>query len=621
MVGIAGAIFTGAFQVDRIITQLLDGLSHRGKNSELHTFKNTQVGICGGSLSLYKDSLIGLDGHLYDTEALRTQLYLYPLTATTSDTDLIGYAYDLWGPSFLEHLDGDFALFIFDEKKERLILARDRIGKRPLYWYRGPRQLIFASELKAILATGAVPKTPATDALATYLYFGFTPQDMTPIQGVNKLLPGYYLQYNQDKSKTIAPFWSYSSHFKKKITDPPSTLVEHVDKMLEKTVANCIPLQRPVGCLLSGGLGSSSVAYYLRRLIPPEEINSFSVGFQDESSAELQAAKEVSLELDLPYQKMVIKPNELLDDLVKIVWFLDEPLADPNVIATWHLAKLVAPTHVAFSGMGSDELFAGHNRYTTEERYLSFSSKLTQLAMPFIKHIAIPILSLFSSQRVYTLLQTMRSSPWQIDYFNQNALFNEKALQAAAPKLSKLFDAQIFLKKFHNLPKDESPVSSFLYLDVKTRLVDTYILQYERLTTAHNVDWRTPYLSHQLFEYFASIAEPEKLFFLKKILQGTLPTSVLDRPKKTRKDFLKNWIEPSGLGELFPMLCNGSLVELGLISQRWLKEHTATAEKRREAFPQLWGILILEIWYRLFINKPTFDKPPEISVKELLAEK
>lgn len=627
MAGIAGAVYSDVFQVNHLVDKMINTVIHRGPSSQhFHTHKNFQVGICGQMLSSYGDIVVGLDGALYNTMQLRATLKEkgFP-DSNPSDSDLINYAYALWGLSFLEHIDGDFSLFVLDEAQDRLILARDRIGKKPLYWYHDGKQLLFASELKAIVATGSVPQTMALDAMALYLYFGFIPQDFSPIKSVNKLLPGYYLICSKDHSKTIQPYWSYSSCFQNRSSEDRSTVIRHVDEMLQQSVVERIPHEKPIGCMVSGGLGSATVAYYLQKIVAKNEIKAFTVGFQDQTSADLLAAKSITQSLEISQQTEMITPKTFLNDLVRIAWYLDEPLADPNVTATWRLAALSSQTQYVFSGMGSDELMAGHSRYTIDERNLNKASLLRQYRVQFMR-MFLPIIQFLSKKYAYGILQQSRTNPWQFEFMEENSIFNQKLIREIAPNLSTFFDPRTFLHKFHNLPRVKSQVGSFLYFDVKTRLPDCYIMQYDRLTAAHSIDWRTPFLARYLIEYLASMSMPEQMesaaafSTLKSILKDVFSPEVLNRPKKTRRSFLQPWVESSGVGKLFELLPRGSLVDQGLISQKWLKLHTSTPELRRENFRYLWSILMLEIWVRLYINESITENPPQLSVQELFLE-
>lgn len=633
MPGIAGIVYSDAKHINHLLNPILDTLTHRGPNHlrEEIIHENYQLGICGNTLVRSENLIIGYDGILHNRKALYTSLLQHGKNlyeGNIDDPTLVLYAYETWGESFLEHFEGSYAFFIFDIQNQKLILARDRIGKKPLYWYQDQRHFIFSSELKAILACGAVPQTLATDAIAAYLYLGYIPQDMTPIAGVSKLLPGFSLHLNRDGSKLIYPYWSYSSQFQNKILDDKKSVIQHLNKMIESSVEGLIPNQGSIGCIISGGLGSASTAFYLKEQVKAERLTAYTVAFQKENIDDLEASEDVAQALKIPQIKALIPAENVLDDYVKIAWYLDEPLADPNVIATWQIAELAKSEKVVFSGMGSDELFAGHSRYTIDEQPgANYQKLLYKITNPIVENLLLPLSKVLYRNGAFSLMQKALINPSHLSFLEKNSVFDTELLKEVSPTLSPLFDPNVFLHRFYNLPNIKSDLSSFLYLDVKTRLPDSFIVQYERLMTAHGLDWRAPYLSKKLFEYMAHIPEPHQLtesetyFGLKEILKGILPNTFLNRPKRTRKtDFLNSWVETPALNAAFDMLPKGFLVESGYISQKWLLKQLSSPEKKKESFRLLWAIFALEVWYRIFIHLPITTKPPEISLQNLLAE-
>lgn len=632
MKGITGVVYSDIYQVANLIKPMLDTLRHRkidGEDSD-YASKNVQIGICGGSLfrNMHGMVLAAIDGQVDNYQDLCKEIQNegYSLT-TEKPEEVIVQGYELWGTKLFDKISGSFLVLIFDKEKERLFLVRDRIGKKPLYWYQDQHHFIFASELKAILATGAVSRTPSMEAFSAYLQFGYFPQDMTPIEGINKLLPGHFLQFNANHSIAIQSFWSYSSYFMRKTHSPRNVLAKQLDEKLQSALKRNLPINKPIGCFLSGGLGSSSVAYYLKKNLQENQIKSFTVGYQGQNDEDVHAAQEIAEILKIPSQSELITPQNFLDELVKIAWYLDEPLADPQVIETWSLAKMSEDqTKDVFSGLGSDELLAGHEIYTLEEHQVGLLDQIRQFCHGFVNKVFKPILIHLYKPAALHFLRKSLHNPWLFDYFKKKSLFSEKEISKAAPKLSGLFNPEVFLQKFYNLPATTSNVSSFIYFDVKTRLADLYILQYERLLGAHQLEWHTPFLDRQVVEFLAGLPEPEDLaekntaFLLKMILKNIFPNSSLNRPKKTRKIFFKDWIEQSELKEAFLKLSKGALVDAGIISEKWLREKVEDPKQRSENFSLLWSVLALEIWYRLFICHPIGVDPPNIKVMDLLSE-
>lgn len=627
MSGIAGIIYPGNRQEKNEIALMLSAMSHRGNGRpHVYAFHQIHVGVTGSTLSSVQgNTLAGIDGTIHNAKEIAQQLKASGRRFVENSTaELILNAYLEWGNHFLEYIQGDFALFILDQNTECVLLARDRIGKKPLYWYRDHDYFIFASELKAILASGLVPQAVAEDAVAEYLHFGYLPQDMTLLKGVNKLLPAHYLLYNKNGSDTTQSYWSYSSYFRNQHKLSKDNLVSEVDRLFEDSVSKRLQQKESIGCLIGGGLGSASVAHYLQKSVSPDRLHALHVGFEGENMSDDRASHDVTRHLKLQEHFENITPQDILDDLVKIVWHVDEPIADPHVIATWRIAKAAQPLGTFFSGMGSDELLMGHNRYTTAERRAAISYRLLQILMPALKVSLLPLLSLFHKPAAYRILKQTRTNPWQLDFLQKDALFNDEVRSEAAPSIAGLFNPVVFLHKFHNLSQIPSTVSSFLYIDVKTRLPDYFMSQYERLMTAHQVDWQTPFLAEPLVEFLAGVPEPDKVhekeafFILKQLLKDVFPESFLNRPKKTRSHFLESWTTHPEIAEAFKYISKGTLVESGLISRKWVEMQLATPEKTRESFRLLWSLLVLEIWFHLYINQPIQHRPPNLTVRQLL---
>lgn len=631
MEGIAGIVYPDVFHVEELILSMLKIMKHRGEKKDHVTLKNFQIGICGGKLctSENEEIYIALDGRLTNQSKLRKDLEqigsLPPPNAT--DAELILYMYEWKGVDCFERLDGEFSIAIFDNQKERLILARDRIGRKPLYWYNDPKTFLFGSELKTILAPGTVSQTPSLEALASYLYFGYIPQDLTAIKGINKLLPGHYLQYNRNHSMAIHSYWSYSSFFEKKqdkYRNLDEALVE-LNHLIRTSIGCRLGNVRPVGCFLTGGLGSASIAHYLQTLKENPPLIAFTSSFQGQNDADMAAAQEMASILKIPCKAEQITPSNFFDDLVKLTWYLDEPIADPNVKAMWILAKNSAKdVKQVFSGMGSDELLAGHSRYSMHELSNGYSGALA-LKRTFYKFL-IPFMHILAPDSAFEMLKKVRTDPWEFTYLRNNALLSEGQLASCSPQLARYFDPEVFLQKFHHLSRIKSKVASYLYFDVKTRLPDCYALQVERVTAAHGLDWETPYLDREVVEFLAGIPEPDQLSeretarFLKTMLKDVFPEQLLDRPKRTRNDFLKPWMEDPQVAQVFQLLSKGMLIENNLISPSWLSYQLQNPTNHPQTFKTLFGLLILEIWFRLYINRPISQTPPDISVTELLSE-
>ena len=631
MAGIAGIIYPDAFQVTQLIQPMLKTLRHRGQHLQSHnTCKNIELGSCGTPIAYNRRHSLWLvlDGTITNKANLIDDLKRdsRPVSADDDITTLIIHAFEAWDCDFINKIEGDFAIAIFDDNREQLFLFRDRIGKKPLYWYHDHRHFVFSSDLKALLTTGLIPQTTAFDALATYLFFGYFPQDVTPIEKVNKLLPAHYLRVHLDHNKAIQQYWSYSDLFCKEPCCAPDEETEYLDALLQQAVKKMLPSEEESGCFVSGGLGSASIAHYLCDASKDHPPSTFTIGFKGETDRDIASAAMTANALQLKHYVGTIGPDDCLDDLGDIIWHLGEPLADPNIVATWRLAKLAAThTKTVFSGMGSDELLAAHIRYVLPKQKLGISYHFYNAIKPFLKRFLLPLISRIHRPTAFRFLKHYPASLWQVEYLTENAMFNTPMLANAAPELVNLFDPETFLNKFYHITRFSSEIDATLYLDVKTRLADLYILQYERLTTAHSLQWLTPFLDEDIVAFLASQPKDVSLkkpsmTVLKPVLQNVLPSAVIERTKTLRQGFLRTWTYEKELRKAFSLLPSGTLVGNGIISKRWLNTLLEERRRRSNPFPLLWSILCLEIWYKLFIDNPARTKPPNASIFDILTQ-
>ncbi|KAF3362991.1 Asparagine synthetase [Chlamydiales bacterium STE3] len=631
MTSLAGIVYPDMLQVADNLDPMIDIMKHHPSDTVAqYNYKNFQFG-CLNTLFFSnpkKTVFLCLDGKITNTKRLAKEFDLSAPNLTQEEILIAGY--EKKGIDFLKMIDGEFAIVLIDQEKNTFYLVRDRIGKKPLYWYQDRQYFLFSSELKSLLASNIVPQTVAAETLSAYLFFGYTPQDLTPIKEVNKLLPAHFLRYSQGHGQTILPYWSYSSFYETISTQSKQQIAEQVHLLLQDSVDKCLQSTSSNGCFLSGGLGSATVAYYVSqssKIKHDSPLAAFNVGFQGQNEEDILAAQTIAKDLRLNLFSTKIDSQSFLKDIVRIAWFLDEPLADPNAVATWNLCQLAAnQCNTVFSGMGSDELLAGHSRYSTAERDMGFVNRLFLIPKPILHKILIPTLKFLFRPAAFNLLRIARTNPWQFEYLRDNALFDEKHLLEAAPRLAGLFDPDTFLHKFHHLSRIRSMVSSFQYFDVKTRMTDCFIFQYSRLTRTHRLDWQTPFLDRHLVEYAAHLPEPEMLqeeetaSYLKPLIKHVFPATFFNRPKKTRKHFLAPWMKDQKLYETMKLLKKGTLVETGFISEKWLEEQLSDPLKASLSFRHLFAILMLEIWFRLFINRPVGLAPPSIELEELLRE-
>lgn len=564
MKGIVGILYPEAYQVYHHIDVMLDAIRHRnGDHRNFLSHKNLQIGMCGGNFVFNeKKSLYAcLDGYFSNTSELIAILKKQGVAGSQllSHDDILLHGYETFGISFLSLLHGDFAVAIFDQQKEKLILARDPIGKKPMYWYSDQRHVIFGSELKSLLASSLVPQTVAKEAIAAYLHFGYIPQDMSPIKDVNKLLPGHYLQMTLNRNISIHSFWSYSSFFQRKSTIEK----RHFENSLEHLINRAV----------HSGIETGS------NIFVPSSQNS-------------GIAERLGIQAD------AYSPSPNLESLMEALWHLDEPQADPEILTLWQIAAQASQKNtIIFTDLGFKEtlnsiVFYQEDHQALAPYYRSHISSRWKFLIPVMKWLYEPL--------AFKFLKHLRTHSWQIQYAKRHAFMDDKTMQAAFPKLSTLFDPEVFFNKFHHLARLNNLTSSLLYCDMKTRIPDCSILQMERMTAAHGLEWRTPFLDRHLIELLASNPKTNTSY-----TQNHSPLTLLPSQE---------------LINLLDLLPNGGLVENGLLLKSWVSERIKSFKQAPKAneYRLLWGILSLELWYRLYIIQPISSSPPEFTVKDLL---
>jgi len=632
MAGIAGVVYPDVLLMNDLVRPMLNTLEHRGGSGErdAHIFKNIQIGVIGQTFSFNqrRTVLAGIDGSLVNASDLREELMKRGFHFQGQTTaEIIVHGYEYWDTALFDHLSGEFSIVLFDQQKKRILLCRDRIGIKPLYWFQNNKYFFFASELKALLATGLVPQTPALDALSSYLYFGFIPQDMAPISGVNKLLPAHYIELHFDGSKRIVSYWSYSSFFQKQISSPLPEIIRELDDLLRESLRTSCSNNGTIGCLMTGELGSATIASYAAKSFPKENTTAFTIDCLHQKDEDVANGIALAKQLGIAHSASCISSENFLDDLVKISWFLDEPLASPNCITTWNFCALASKkTATVVSSIGSDELFTGNVRYSlAKQRYKGMQRALHKM-LSCVQKLLLPILIVAYKPLAYTLLKQKKANRLQYDYLQQTALMSEAEIVSASPRLAGIFDPEVFLHKFHHLKRMQSNVASYLYFDVKTRLPDELLIQYERLTAAHSLALSVPFLNKKIVEFLAQLPNPDYLeqadiaSYLKALARKEIPQSFIQKPRRARKNTYKQWLTTEAMKKHFALLLEGSLVETGMIFRPWIEAKLKELPRSPDGFKHLFAVLMLEIWFRLFINRPILSYPPEMTVEQLLKE-
>ncbi|HKT31109.1 MAG TPA: asparagine synthase (glutamine-hydrolyzing) [Gammaproteobacteria bacterium] len=545
-----------------------------------------------------------LNGEIYNFRELRRSLEnLGHRFHTATDTETIAHLYEEYGVDCIARLRGMFALALWDEKRKLLLLARDRLGIKPLYYVEYDGGLAFASELKALLQLPELECTLNWQSVNYLFTFLCTPPAESIVAGVHKLKPGQRLVAVVGHAPVITQYWDVK--FQPVEGRSEAEIAEQLRALLEESVRLHLVSDVPVGAFLSGGLDSSAVVATMARL-SHKPVKTFSIGFREPQYDETAYARRVAAAFGTDHQELILEPDivGLLDD---IAWYLDEPFGDSSAIPTYMVSKLAAQqVTVALSGDGGDELFAGYDKYRVEARernYRHIPAPIRQLLgrigerMPegrkgrnFLRH-----LSLDGAER-YLDAGTLFKSDQKQKLFQPEVmplLQEDSPLRALAMRQSR-FDGH-WLSVLQQLD-----LTHYLPLDILTKV--------DRMSMAHSLEVRVPLLDHVLVEFVAGIP-PELQFnggitksLFKRAMRGLLPDDIIDRPKHGFAVPLGSWFRgqlESTVREL--LLCERSR-QRGIFNARYLEQLLRLHAQGRPLDLRLWTLISFELWCRTFLD-------------------
>lgn len=570
---LGGILHPSSFKMNELVVSM----SHAFLTppAEFLRHKNLELALFGATLPTKNLKFIHvlLDGKIHNASLLREKLKGLGLASENeSDEEVIRFSYLAWGESFMSHLEGDFAIALLDCKKDLLYLVRDRIGKKRLYWTSQGEYFLFSTELKGLLATGVVPQSPSPAGLSSYFYFGYIPQDLTPVLGVNKLLPGYFLKMQLSGKFLIEQYWSLSQCLKEK-EKRESTEFE---KTLDETISS---LATPSCALLDhGGHGTLLIADALQKKMGSGEFKTFHPTFEE--------------------------PENSIEDLVEMVWHLDEPTADLMLPGIWQALKSASASNEVSSvqtlliDAGWEEMIAVGSKAKASSPSLAY--RLAKFPPSFLSGLILPLAGFLCPSFKWKILRNVDIHKDLIGYLSQIALFKGIERRYVSPNLYKQFDPEIFIERFHRISEIKEEHDLMFYFNAKTRIPDSILLQHENLSAPFSIDIRAPFLERGVLNFATAVTMNGSSYFR----QDEMVTNSLCRSPYFR--------------ELFELLTRGVLVRQELVSAKWIRHQLGFPFLVPRAFKKLWAILILEIWFRLYINQPIGKASLTISVDELL---
>jgi asparagine synthase (glutamine-hydrolysing) len=626
MCGICGELaFSGAARLSETRTErMMDAIWHRGPDSG-DTYVSSPVALGHRRLSIIdlktgaqplsnEDGTVWIvyNGEVYNYAELTTFLKAKGHTfRTTSDTEVIVHLYEELGEECVGKLQGMFAFALWDDRQKKLLLARDRVGIKPLYYARTADGLVFGSEIKALLAHGGVHADMDTDALDSFLTYLYIPGESTLFRDVYKLSPGHYLVARPDGQVRITQYWDL--HFPPRRNN--GSFEERVDalkQLLGRTVRDHMISDVPVGVLLSGGVDSTAVLSFAREAAGTQ-LSTFTIGFDTpEFPDERPYARLAAQHIGSRHFEMTISPRDFWQTLPKYVWHMEEPVCEPPAISLYFISRL-AREHVTvlLSGEGGDEAFAGYPDY----RNLLWLERLKQLLGParfpassVLRQLG-HALGLARIQKYAPLL----ALPFGDYYYSRSAtpatFFNQHRrdlwAQDFQPARAAMAGADI-AKSYLAAMNGAAPLDKMLYVDTKTWLPDDLLVKADKMTMANSVELRVPFLDHHVLEFAAALPSDYKLkgWSTKRILKAALrervPAAIINRPKAGFPVPYARWIRDELRQPIREILTDRTTIQRGYFRrdtiERLLDQNSPQADYSKEIF----SLAVLELWHRIF---------------------
>lgn len=628
MCGISGKLY---FDQNRRVAKeellrMAGTLAHRGPDGE-GAWVHGNVGLAHRRLAIIdlrpeagqpmsnEDGSIRItfNGEIYNFHELRKDLEARGHTfRTNSDTEAIVHAYEEYGRDCLQKLRGMFAFAIWDTRVQTLFLARDRVGKKPLFYYVGQDRFLFGSEIKALLADGSIEREVDPAAVDHFLALQYIPAPLSIFRGVRKLPAGHWLEV-RDGRVTRERYWKLRYSPKSRISEKDA--IAELQWQIAEAVRIRLVSDVPLGAFLSGGIDSGAVVSYMARetTLP---VRTFTVGFEEKSYDERHFARLVAERYGTQHTELVVKPS-VVDILPRLVWHYDEPFGDSSAVPSYAIAQLTRQhVTVVLNGDGGDENFAGYDRYVVNRRAhrgdaISLGARRSLAAVlrsfPERWRRRQPLLKLCTVADAMAQVPERRYARWVGHFAPEERL--DLYAEDFRTKVNGSDPEALFTNAFGQSDADDW-TDATLDADVTLYLADDLLVKMDRATMAHSLEARSPLLDHVLMEYVATLPAAMKLSgarkkrILKAALRGLVPDVILDRPKMGFSAPVGNWFRNELRDMAHDLLLSTRASQRGYfepkVVAKLLAEHCAGQEDHAE---DLWDLLVFEQWHRTFIDE------------------
>ena len=547
------------------------------------------------------------NGEIYNFQELRQQLQGRGHVFTTrTDTEVIVHLYEEYGRRCVEHLRGMFAFALWDSRQKQLLLARDRIGIKPLYFAESDGRILFASELKSILQMPEIQRNLNWSSVSHLFTFLTTPPAESIIEGVHKLEPGHLLTIGPGRVPLMERYWNVD--FVPEYGRKEDYFVDRVRELLAESVRLHMVSDVPVGAFLSGGIDSSAVVA-MASMLSPDALNTFTIGFNEPDYNELGHAGLVASEFGTDHHELTLGPGALGDQMQDLAWHLDEPFGDSSAIPTFMVSKLASQSvKVVLSGDGGDELFGGYDKYVVEQRERS-TRFLPAPARNLLGKIS---RTMPEGMRGRNLLRHYSLPPVQ-RYLDALTLFRQDEMQKLfRPEISELLQpVEPWRSKAVYLESGGNWLSNLQGLDINNYLPLDILTKVDRMSMAHSIETRVPLLDHKLVEFAATIPPEMNLrggttkYVLKRAMKGILPERIIHRPKQGFAIPLGYWFRDKLGSYVRDLLLGERSRQRGFFNSSYVESLVARHEQGQNLDLQLWTLISFELWSRSFLDGQT----------------
>jgi asparagine synthase (glutamine-hydrolysing) len=628
MCGICGLVYQDPERpVDiRILRNMARKIIHRGPDDEgFYTHKNIGIAvkrlsiidITGGGQPIRNEDdtvVVVYNGEIYNYLTIKADLEVKGhVFKTRCDTEVLVHLYEEYGTGMMDHLNGMFAFAIFDQKQGRLLLARDRLGIKPLYYMETDDFFLFSSEIKSLLELHELRPELDVEALHHFLTFRFTPAPMTLFKGVKKMPPGCFMEYVPGgKGQPPRPYWDLT--FDRTESEFSSaTPTEVLRDLLQDAVKIRLMSEVPLGAMLSGGVDSSVIVSRMKKA-SEQTISTFTITYEEEGPHnEGVFARITAQAFQTDHHEILVRLDDFIENLQRMVYFMDEPLADPAAIPVYDLCRFSKQyVTVLLSGVGGDELFGGYDVY----REAIYSAYLAYIPRCIWNMMILPLYGLMPDgtagknfvQRVHQPIEDVFLGSSVIyggfSEWDKTTLYNDDFAREQSA-----FNSHNVVRETLKGASQASRLHKMIYMDTKHWLGDSHLIMMDKMSMANSIELRTPLLDHRVVELAASLPERSKVnlfrskIFFKDAFKPEIPKSIITRPKRGFSTPINLWLKNSQ-SELSEILLNQGGMAREIFRKGEIENLLARHKQGRGDYSaSLFTLLVLSLWFTTFLER------------------